>query len=79
MTNDRIAQALRSEAARREQTPLGRAEPHRIAAFRKAADAVAVHGEPLDLLYVRGNLESVPGVGPKIAAWIGRLIDPAAE
>jgi predicted flap endonuclease-1-like 5' DNA nuclease len=53
------------------------ASPFRVAAYRKAADAILDHGEPLaDVLRREGldGLEAIPTIGPTIAAQIAELV-----
>ena len=41
---------------------------HRPRAYRRAARAVAIYPEPLELLAAEGRLRDVPGVGPALAS-----------
>jgi hypothetical protein len=53
------------------------ADPHRVAAYARAAAAVRVTREPLDRMFMRGGVEGlqeIPGVGPSIARAIRELL-----
>jgi len=72
-----IAQALRNEAARREKS--GEYGHHQVAAYRKAADEVAMCGQEVGTLYREGKVLEIPGVGPSIARFLADLLDPDGE
>jgi len=47
---------------------------HRIMAYRRAAENVAVLGRPLEEVWRAGELEAIPGVGKTLAAKIDELM-----
>jgi hypothetical protein len=73
--NQQVADWLRQAA---ELLHAQGANPFRVGAYRKAADAVAACGASLsDLLSSRGRagLDALPGVGPGIAAAIAEMLE----
>ncbi len=47
---------------------------HRVRAYRRAAENVAALGQPLQEIWSRGELESIPGIGATLAAKIDELM-----
>jgi DNA polymerase (family 10) len=47
---------------------------HRVMAYRRAAENIAALGQPLEEIWRRGELESIPGVGATLAAKIDELM-----
>jgi DNA polymerase (family 10) len=47
---------------------------HRIMAYRRAAENVAVLGRPLEEVWQAGELEAIPGIGKTLAAKIDELM-----
>jgi len=47
---------------------------HRIMAYRRAAENVAVLGRPLEEVWRAGELEAIPGIGKTLAAKIDELM-----
>jgi DNA polymerase (family 10) len=47
---------------------------HRVMAYRRAAENIAALGQPLEEIWRRGELESIPGIGTTLAAKIDELI-----
>ncbi len=73
-TNAAIAEALLATARMLEERE---ANPHRVQAYRTAADTVAVATEPLsEMVYAGGPeaLESLPGVGQSLAQRIAAFV-----
>ena len=46
------------------------ANPHRIRAYRRAAESLLNLEEPLEAIAGRGDLQSIPGIGRELAAKI---------
>lgn len=53
---------------------VGRANPHRIRAYRRAADSLAHLGEPVEALAERGTLQEIPGIGRELSAKITEFL-----
>lgn len=51
-----------------------RANPHRIRAYRRAAETLAQLGEPIDEIARRGGLQDLPGIGRELAAKIQEFL-----
>lgn len=47
---------------------------HRVMAYRRAAENIAALGQPLEEIWRRGDLESIPGIGTTLAAKIDELM-----
>ncbi|MGD2143908.1 MAG: DNA polymerase/3'-5' exonuclease PolX [Anaerolineae bacterium] len=47
---------------------------HRIMAYRRAAENLATLGQPLEVLWLQGELESIPGIGTTLASKIDELM-----
>lgn len=47
---------------------------HRVMAYRRAAENIAALGQPLEEIWRRGELESIPGIGTTLAAKIDELM-----
>lgn len=47
---------------------------HRVMAYRRAAENVAALGRPLEEIWSKGELESIPGIGKTLAAKIDELM-----
>ncbi len=74
MQNQDIADRLRQAADLLEQQ---RANRFRVAAYRRAADTVAGHGEPVAAVFDRSGrdgLDALPGIGRSLAAAIAEMI-----
>lgn len=73
--NASIAHALERAAALLEERG---ANEHRVAAYRRAAESVRAHAEPLDVL-VRTHgaeaLEALPGIGERLARRIAAFVE----
>lgn len=72
--NDAIASKLRQAA---DLLNAQGADPFRVAAYRRAADAILVLETDLGAIAERGGrraLESIPGIGPSIAAAIAEML-----
>ncbi len=48
--------------------------PYRINAYRRAAETIAALGQPLEVLWREGMLETVPGIGATLASKIDELL-----
>jgi hypothetical protein len=69
-----VAERLRDRADRLEHE---QANPFRVFAYRRAADTIAMLGTQFDEIVVRegaAGLTRLPGVGPRIAAAISRIL-----
>lgn len=78
LENPGIAQALREMAALVDAQG---GNPYRAAAYRRAADTVARHGESLRSVFARegsAGLDALPGIGPRITAAIGEMLTTGA-
>lgn len=54
---------------------LQRANPHRIRAYKRAAESLVNLNEPLEDIAERGALEEIPGIGRELSAKIQEFLD----
>jgi len=72
MENAEIAQALSEIAGLLELTG---GNPFRARAYSRAAQIVDGLAEPIEAIWKRGELTDLPGIGERIAAHVGELIE----
>jgi DNA polymerase (family 10) len=71
MNNQQVAEIF---AAMADMLAIQGESYHRIMAYRRAAENVAVLGRPLEEVWRAGELEAIPGVGKTLAAKIDELM-----
>ncbi len=54
---------------------LQRANPHRVRAYKRAAESLANLDEPIEVIAGRGALEEIPGIGRELSAKIQEFLD----
>jgi DNA polymerase (family 10) len=71
MNNHQVAEIF---AAMADMLAIQGESYHRIMAYRRAAENVAVLGRPLEEVWQAGELEAIPGIGKTLAAKIDELM-----
>jgi DNA polymerase (family 10) len=71
MKNQQVAEIF---AAMADMLAIQGESYHRIMAYRRAAENVAVLGRPLEEVWRAGELEAIPGIGKTLAAKIDELM-----
>lgn len=71
MNNRRVAEIFDTMA---DMLDIKGAGYHRVRAYRRAAENLAALGEPLEEIWRRGELETIPGIGKTLAEKIDELV-----